>query len=206
MSSFTKNEVYELIISWVVLTVAFGFAFSGSVFSFIDFNNLVWSFIYLLPKYFIIIIYSLPKYFIVVGASFLLHELSHKFTEIRYGYFAQFHMWQTALLLALLMAVTVGFVFAAPGAVYIYGINDEKKDAKISLSGPFANIAVAVVSLISYRISFIPLLAQVAYISAFIGVFNLLPFGPLDGNKIFRHEKIWWVLLIAIGAIIIFTI
>lgn len=194
MSSFTKNEVYELIISWVVLTVAFGFAFSGGAFAFRSIYSV-------LP-----FIYSLPKYFIIVGAAFLLHELSHKFTAIRYGYFAQFHMWQTGLLFALLMAVTVGFVFAAPGAVYIYGINDEKKDAKISLSGPLANMAVAVVSLISYRISFIPLLAQVAYISAFIGVFNLLPFGPLDGNKIFRHEKIWWVLLIAIGAIIIFTI
>ncbi|HQM95337.1 MAG TPA: site-2 protease family protein, partial [Methanofastidiosum sp.] len=80
-------------------------------------------------------VYDLPKYVIIVGAAFLLHELSHKFTAIKYGYFAQFRLWQTGLLLALLMSFAVGFVFAAPGAVYIYGINDDKKDAKISLSG-----------------------------------------------------------------------
>jgi Zn-dependent protease len=97
-------------------------------------------------------------------------------------------------------------VFAAPGAVYIYGLTDEKKDAKISLSGPLANMIVAVSSLALFRFSLIPLLAQVAYVSAFIGVFNLLPFGPLDGAKIFRHEKMWWVALMAIGAIIILTI
>lgn len=149
-------------------------------------------------------IYDLPKYFIIVGAAFLLHELSHKFTAIRYGYFAQFKLWQTGLLLALVMSFAVGFVFAAPGAVYIYGINDEKKDAKISLSGPLVNMIVALVSLVSYRMFFIPLLAQIAYISAFIGVFNLLPFGPLDGNKIFRHEKVSWAILMGIGAFIIF--
>jgi len=151
-------------------------------------------------------VYDLPKYVIIVGAAFLLHELSHKFTAIKYGYFAQFRLWQTGLLLALLMSFAVGFVFAAPGAVYIYGINDDKKDAKISLSGPLSNMIVAVVSLISYRAFFIPLLAQIAYISAFIGVFNLLPFGTLDGNKIFKHEKIPWIILMGIGALIIFGI
>jgi len=52
----------------------------------------------------------------------------------------------------------------------------------------------------------VPLLAQIAYVSAFIGVFNLLPFGPLDGTKIFRHEKLWWIALMAIGVIIIVTL
>jgi len=93
-----------------------------------------------------------------------------------------------------------------PGAVYIYGLTDEKKDAKISLSGPLANMIVAVSTLALFRFTFIPLLAQVAYVSAFIGVFNLLPFGPLDGSKIFKHEKMWWIALMAVGVIIILTI
>jgi len=182
------------LISWAVLSIAFGFAFTGGIFFLRDINSIL--------KF----VLTLPKYFVIVGAAFLLHELSHKFTAIKYGYFAQFKLWETGLLLALGMSFALGVVFAAPGAVYIYGINDEKKDAKISLSGPLSNMIVAIVSLVSYRLSFIPLLAQVAYVSAFIGVFNLLPFGPLDGNKIFRHEKKWWILLMAIGAIIVFTV
>ncbi|MEN6378672.1 MAG: site-2 protease family protein [Methanofastidiosum sp.] len=194
MYNFTKKEVIEIVVAWSALSIAFGFAFSGGGFTLNSVNKMIF------------FISSLPKYFVIVGAAFLLHELSHKFTAIKYGYPAQFHLWQMGLLLALGMSFAMGIVFAAPGAVYIYGLTDEKKDAKISLSGPLANMIVAVSSLALYRFTSIPLLAQVAYVSAFIGVFNLLPFGPLDGTKIFRHEKMWWIGLIAIGVIIILTI
>lgn len=194
MYNFTKKEVIELVVAWAALSLAFGFAFNGGAFALSSVTQII-SFIS-----------TLPKYFVIVGAAFLLHELSHKFTAIRYGYPAQFHLWQMGLLLALGMSFALGIVFAAPGAVYIYGLTDEKKDAKISLSGPLANMIVAVSTLALFRFTFIPLLAQVAYVSAFIGVFNLLPFGPLDGTKIFRHEKMWWIGLMAIGVIIILTI
>jgi Zn-dependent protease len=62
---------------------------------------------------------------------------------------------------------------------------------------------VAVASLVLYRFTFIPLMARVSYVSAFIGVFNLLPFGPLDGSKIFKNEKMWWIALMLIGIAII---
>lgn len=194
MKYFTRQEVNELLIAWAVLSVAFGLAFSGGAFALGNLNRLI-SFVYLLPTF-----------FIIVGAAFLLHELSHKFTAIKYGYPAQFRLWQTGLLLALGMSFLLGVVFAAPGAVYIYGITDERKDAKISLSGPLSNIVVAVLALLLFRATLIPLFVPVAYVSAFIGVFNLLPFGPLDGKKIFQYERIWWISLMAIGAFIIFSI
>jgi Zn-dependent protease len=194
MKNFTNKEITELLVAWAALSIAFGFAFSGGVLALSNVNRMI------------LFISSLPKYFVIVGAAFLLHELSHKFTAIKYGYPAQFHLWQTGLLLALGMSFALGIVFAAPGAVYIYGLTDEKKDAKISLSGPLANMIVAVSTLALFRFTFIPLFAQVAYVSAFIGVFNLLPFGPLDGSKIFKHEKMWWIALMAVGVIIILTI
>ncbi len=194
MSSFTKKEVTELLVAWAALSIAFGFAFTGGAFALRGVNQIIY------------FISTLPKYFIIVGAAFLLHELSHKFTAIKYGYPAHFQLWQMGLLLALGMSFALGIVFAAPGAVYIYGLTDEKKDAKISLSGPLSNMIVAVSTLALFRFTFVPLLAQIAYVSAFIGVFNLLPFGPLDGAKIFRHEKLWWIALMAIGVIIIVTL
>ena len=194
MSSFTKKEVTELLVAWAALSIAFGFAFTGGAFALRGVNQIIY------------FISTLPKYFIIVGAAFLLHELSHKFTAIKYGYPAHFQLWQMGLLLALGMSFALGIVFAAPGAVYIYGLTDEKKDAKISLSGPLSNMIVAVSTLALFRFTFVPLLAQIAYVSAFIGVFNLLPFGPLDGAKIFRHEKLWWIALMVIGVIIIVTL
>ena len=73
--------------------------------------------------------------------------------------------------------------------MYIYGLTDEKRDAKISLSGPLANMIVAVASLVLYRFTFIPLMARVSYVSAFIGVFNLLPFGPLMEVRFSKMKK-----------------
>ena len=86
MSNFTKQEIIELLIAWAALSIAFGLAFSGGIFAFKGFNQII------------VFISSLPTYFVIVGAAFLLHELSHKFTAIRYGYPAYFHLWQTGML------------------------------------------------------------------------------------------------------------
>jgi len=46
----------------------------------------------------------------------------------------------------------------------------------------------------------------VAYINVFLAFFNLLPFGPLDGAKIFRWKKELWGMLIGIDIIIFLVI
>ncbi len=57
---------------------------------------------------------------LTVGIGFILHEMAHKFVAIRYGYWAEFVKDNTMLLIAVVMAALVGFVFAAPGATVIY--------------------------------------------------------------------------------------
>ena len=57
---------------------------------------------------------------LTVGIGFILHEMAHKFTAIRYGYWAEFRKDNSMLLVAVALASLVGFVFAAPGATVIY--------------------------------------------------------------------------------------
>ena len=57
---------------------------------------------------------------LTVGIGFILHEMAHKFTAIRYGYWAEFRKDNSMLLVAVVLASLVGFVFAAPGATVIY--------------------------------------------------------------------------------------
>jgi len=137
---------------------------------------------------------------IAVGPGFVLHELSHKFTARRYGYWAEFRMWPLGLLLALVTSA-FGFIFAAPGATYISGVNITKpENGRISIAGPLTNVAVALV--------FFPLLvfaggfwgslgAYGVFINIWLALFNMLPIMPLDGAKVFSWSRSRWVLLFA---------
>lgn len=157
-----------------------------------------------------------------VGTGFLLHELAHKFTAQRYGYAADYEASPLGLLLALGLSFATGgsFVFAAPGAVMIrgrqaaYGYEywDSYKAAKefayISVSGAVVNLALAV-SFITVSIFAAPgglmqtILIRSAFINVFLAVFNLIPFGPLDGAKVWQYDRRLW-LMAGIPAIILF--
>ncbi|MCK5113053.1 MAG: Zn-dependent protease [Thermoplasmatales archaeon] len=111
-------------------------------------------------------------------------------------------MYPQGLLFALFLGVTVGIVFAAPGAVQIFGSPSREKMGKIAAAGPSTNLMISVLFFLLWfssggylrYISFF-----IAYINAFLAFFNLLPFGPLDGMKIFRWRKEVWSLLIVVS-------
>ena len=87
---------------------------------------------------------------LTVGIGFILHEMAHKFTAIRFGYWAEFRKDNSMLLVAVVLASLVGFVFAAPGATVIYsntadgrGLTREQ-NGKISAAGPVINLLLCI--------------------------------------------------------------
>ena len=144
---------------------------------------------------------------LVVGVAFMGHELSHKFMAIREVFQAEYRMWPQGLGIAVLLAfATRGmFVFAAPGAVYFqsnwfFGGPVKPQLTKISMAGITFNIALMWLSLLLYAASGFALLAYMASINGWLAIFNLLPFGTLDGDKLFKLEKRVWVVLFAAAA------
>lgn len=149
---------------------------------------------------------------LTVGIGFILHEMAHKFTAIRYGYWAEFRKDNSMLLVAIVLASLVGFVFAAPGATVIYS-NDgrglsREENGKISAAGPVLNLLLcipfAVLLLISGGLSSAggSILAQVGLagiqINAMIAAFNMLPISILDGNKVFSWNiPAFFILILA---------
>ncbi len=135
---------------------------------------------------------------LTVGLGFLLHELAHKYVAIHFGARARYQAWTIGLLFAVIMAFAVGFVFAAPGAVYIYGNHiDARKNALISLAGPATNL---VLGLLFIALGFaLPAFQNIASLGSqvnfFLGAFNMLPFFPMDGSKIFPWNKAIWTAL-----------
>ena len=181
---FTKNEIRDLLVSMFVLTLIFS-SFRLEIF---------------VMTLFIVII------------AFFSHEMSHKFVAQHYGCEAEYKMWPLGLLLGLITSlIPGGFVFAAPGAVYISPYRKKfafkiahltgRQYAIISLSGPLINIALAIsLVLLNY---FYPLdiFSLTAHISFFLAFFNLLPIPPMDWSKIMAWNLKVWFLITAIAFI-----
>jgi Zn-dependent protease len=160
------------------------------------------------------------------GTGFLLHELSHKFMAQRYGYWAEYRASRIGLLLIIFMAF-LGFIFAAPGAVMIYKAPsayarpenayvtatdtqeaERKEELWISLAGPMMNIVLAVLFFILIMSGTIQsglwmsATGFALFINLTLAAFNLLPFGPLDGAKVWRSSHAVWAI-VAVPTILI---
>jgi Zn-dependent protease len=187
-----SKELRDLIISALSLAVAFGIALSGGYSAFSDPRDLV--------------MVSLVS-IVAVSLGFILHEMGHRFVARKFGCFAEYTMWPKGLIIALICSL-FGFVFAAPGAVMIRpGIDlfgreialTKEKMGMISIAGPVMNICLAVIFTI-LNVAYPTLLFSLgAQINTWLAIFNLIPFGPLDGAKILRWNTMVWFVALAIG-------
>lgn len=179
------REIEELLIAWVLVSLAFAFAIGG-VQSLL--KNMILS-------------------LVTIGPAFLLHELAHKIVAQRYGCWAEFRMSLNMLFFAVFVAMLFRVVVAAPGAVMIsgYGLT-RSQNGKISVSGALTNLILVLVFLpFSLFTGFIGQIGLYgALINAIIAAFNMIPFGVFDGKKVLAWNKGIYlaVTVIAIGAVI----
>lgn len=173
----SRREVHDLLISWLTLSLAFAWD--------IHFDALLT---------------ALPIYLVIVGTAFVLHELSHKFVANALGYPAEYRMWTSGLFFALFLAFATNgrFIFAAPGAVYIFGRPSRRDDGIISAAGPLTNLIVAYMFLYLAIVYQNALFFMISTVNAFIGFFNLMPFFPLDGSKVLPWNPLIYFALLAL--------
>ncbi len=184
---FTGREVKEIIISAVALSVIFAY-----------------------PDFF-----SQPQiigvYLIVLGIGFIGHEIAHKLTAIKLGFWSEYRMWNEGLFLALILAIATGgsIVFAAPGAVYFASVSMFKRPTikdvgLIGIAGPLFNGAVYILSFIGLLLSGFFIFKYLMFANAFLGLFNMIPFGPLDGKKVMEWNPKIWAATFAFFAVAMF--
>lgn len=197
--TFSRIEIKEIAISAIVLSLAFALAYSDGIFGL---NPAT------LP---ILVVFS----FIAVGIGFLAHELiGHKLVAQHYHLHAEYRMWPLGLGIAIVSSL-VGFVFAAPGAVYIAGRADlwgqtqavsKKTFGIVSLTGPVVNIILAgaflgLAMIAPVTVGGISVFALAVFVNVWLAIFNLLPVPPLDGSKIFAWDKRVWSGTMAVAVV-----
>ena len=157
-------------------------------------------------------------YFLTIGAdllslailsiafmlSFLLHELAHKFSAQHFNLWAEFRLTLQGALITLI-SMFLPFKIIAPGAVMIAGSATRETVGKTSLAGPVTNIILSILCIMIAAVG-PSLFLIVAFINAFLAVFNLIPFGIMDGLKVFRWNKAFWAMAFtAAAALTVYT-
>lgn len=183
----SKKEITDLVKAWLALSLAFTILlFRGG----------------LNP------IYSAVISIFAVGTGFVMHEMGHKIMAQKYGCWAEFRSNDMMLLFAVGLSF-LGFIFAAPGAVMIQGNVGVMRNGKISVSGPLMNLVLALLFIIVAFFSPYALLTLVAgycgMINAWLGAFNLIPFGNFDGRKILRWNKLVYGVMVGVAAILVIS-
>ncbi|MBQ2652757.1 MAG: site-2 protease family protein [Methanobrevibacter sp.] len=195
MFTFTRTEKRDLIIAFIVLSIAFAISNAQSN---------AHTFISILP-------------IVMVGVAIgsLVHELGHKFVAMKYGHQAEFKAWPLGLLITLASAF-IGIVFSLPGSVETDSDNiSDEINGKIAIAGPMDNMALALISLAIAALIFplksysdiftlTYLICTISFsVNSFLATFNLLPFYTLDGVKVLKWNAKIWIIIFAIAVIML---
>ena len=203
---FSDEEKKHLRLATAAFTLALGFMWVGGLPSLLDTDTdlLIWM---------LRLLVAMPVMLLAVGPAFLLHEIGHKIIAKRNGCWAEFRADPGGLRFGILLAFFLGFLFMAPGAVMVAGVVTRRQNGHIAVAGPLVNFGLFIIGIPMWGIilglsgaydgGFISdtgtylvggslvwqqmlIDAGVFWLSAnlILGLFNMIPWGPLDGAKV----------------------
>ena len=193
LERISRREEFDLFIAWIAISLAFAIIFlrgSGRTDP-------------------VIALLYLGVSLLTVGIGFILHEMAHKFTALKYGFWAEFRKDNTMLVVAVALAALVGVVFAAPGATVIYDVNgrgiSREQNGRISIAGPVVNLLLCIPFIallilggsISTTGNLVTMTGMIGLqVNAMIAAFNMLPISVLDGRKVLAWNAGVFVVMI----------
>ena len=197
---FSEEEKNHLLLATFAFTIALGLMRVRGVLGISFFGMNSWALQLLL---------SMPVMLFAVGPAFLLHEIGHKIVAKYYGCWAEFRSDPQGLKVGVGIAALLGFVFMAPGAVMVAGTVTRRQNGHIAIAGPLVNLSLFLIGIPLGALVYTLLGGSVPSSNSYLveggfdwhvmlwdcisfwvtanlilGLFNMLPFGPLDGVKV----------------------
>ncbi len=148
--------------------------------------------------------------FVLAGfylTAFIFHELGHRQVAVHFKLQTKFRLLTYGLLMTLLSFGRM----ALPGAVVVLGLEKiSRKTGLCKAAGPFVNLVYGIILfLISFIIPIYPLnfiFCIGAQLNFMLGSFNMIPFGILDGQNIWKwKKKVYFGLIGALLPLLIIT-
>lgn len=130
---------------------------------------------------------------IISVPAILFHELAHKFSAIFLGVNATFQIFPLGILLGIFLRLIYSpFLLLAPGYVELSeSVLSPQQVAIISFSGPFINLLLWIIPALVLKFKKDVsrtnkiILFYTSLLNMWLFIFNMLPFPPLDGSKVF---------------------
>jgi Zn-dependent protease len=196
-SRFSRTEKRDLAISSILVILVGISMLSGTVgllSIIIALNNLV---LYILGGLWWVPIITIGLFL----ATFMIHEMAHKFAAQRFGMWAEFRMTANGYYMSAL-AILFSIPIFGTGVVFTSGAKSMEEDGKVNLAGPFSNFVVASILLVISLLIFLSLgplhfltlfvLQTGIILNSILGLFNMIPFQPFDGGTVRAwNTRVW---------------
>ena len=206
---FSDEEKRQLMLATAAFTFALGLLMAGGILGISAQGGF--------EQWIAIVLLSMPVMLIAVGPAFILHEIGHKIVAKKYGCWAEFRVDPSGLKFGIAMAAIIGILFMAPGAVMVAGLVTRRQNGHIAIAGPAVNFGLFLIGipiggiilgltgatesapyLEAGAINLKAMVFDIVYywilFNLVLGLFNLIPFGPLDGAKIKDwNEPVWFI-------------
>ena len=223
--NFSDVEKQHLLLATAAFTLALGFMSTGGLLSG-KFGTAAWI---------IQLLLSMPVMLLAVGPAFLLHEIGHKIVAKRNGCWAELRADPKGLRFGIFLSFFLGVLFMAPGAVMVAGLVTRRQNGHIAIAGPLVNLGLFAIGipvcalilglsgafdvvgtdvqygnyLVDGSLVWQQMLvdAGIFWLSAnlILGLFNMIPWGPLDGLKVKDWSENAFYLTISIFAFLVIS-
>ena len=176
MALFTIWEITQIIIT----ILALGFIFSERKTVFTEFGHQLsegWQL-------------RLKNAVMIAAPAVLLHEFSHKFLALYFGFAAEYaaSLWGLAIGV-FLKVVGSPFIFFIPGYVSISGYGSQLAFGFVALAGPIINLVLFLFFSAAIKYNWLQDYSYIIYpskqINLWLFIFNMLPIPGLDGFKFY---------------------
>jgi hypothetical protein len=138
-------------------------------------------------------------YIIVAGVATVLHDMTHRYVSWKYKTVSEYKFWGIGTIAMFATSWLFGLVYALPARTIINGADKltKKQQAIVYLSGPSVSLVLAIAFLLLLLAgdSFRTIGLIGCSMNILSAAYSLMPFDPMDGNKVYKWKKITWVLI-----------